>query len=385
LRPWILVALTAIPTFSAAVAQADPDVIWRGDFDTGTASLTGNCAAGSDQWCNRQTIRSAQIQAVPDPIAQGTRAARFEVRFGDVYNGYSDSRSLLTGPPALWEDEGNERWYRWQALWPQDWVGSYPKWDQLRDPSARSNGGSIVEWHHDANGGVESGSAPLYILADDSRIFLCLVNQATSTCRETIDLATLQRAHWHDFIVHAKWSSNASIGFLEIWIDGVNVLPKHFAANKYPGMRNYLVVGLYRNGHIGDPNLLWPDGSHVYGSDGAPGVVYLDGFIIGKTMQSVLNERPWGAQPPSGGQPDAGEGGVVASDAGVPIVTAPDLPAPDAGTVPTTKPGLAAIGYPSGCGSERSDLGGFGVGLLIAFVAVRRSRRTAADKPGQEM
>jgi len=41
------------------------------------------------------------------------------VKFGDVFSYYSDSRSLMTGPDSLWEDEGNERWYRWQALWPQ--------------------------------------------------------------------------------------------------------------------------------------------------------------------------------------------------------------------------------------------------------------------------
>jgi len=66
-------------------------------------------------------------------------------------------------------------------------------------------------------------------------------------------------------------------------------------------MRNYLVVGLYRNGRIGDPDLLYPNGTQVYGTDGTPGVAYLDGFIAGKTQQSVLAERPWG--PPA---PDAG-------------------------------------------------------------------------------
>jgi hypothetical protein len=62
--------------------------------------------------------------------------------------------------------------------------------------------------------------------------------------------------------------------------------------NKYVGMRNYLLTGLYRNGHIGDPNLLFPDGSHVYGTDGTPGVAYVDGFIAGKTKESVLPPAP---------------------------------------------------------------------------------------------
>src|SRR5205823_3388479 len=67
-------------------------------------------------------------------------------------------------------------------------------------------------------------------------------------------------------------------------------------------------VGLYRNGHIGDPNLLYPNGQHVYGTNGTPSVAYLDGFIIGKTQQSVLNERPWGTSPPDAGPADGGTG-----------------------------------------------------------------------------
>src|SRR6202023_3113848 len=121
------------------------------------------------------------------------------------------------------------------------------------------------------------------------------------------------------------------------WSYGVKVLPKHFAPIMYPGMRNYLIVGLYRNGRIGDPNLLYPDGTHVYGPDGTPGVAYLDGFIVGKTQQSILAERPWG--PPA---PDA------STDAGPSLAPGPQAPDVDGGTAPV-KAGLAGIGYPSGC------------------------------------
>jgi len=360
----LAIAAVLVPAFCAA-AQTDPDVIWRGGFENGTASLTGNCSAGQDEWCATQTIRPQQIQIVPDPVAQGNTAARFEVKFGDAYSYYSDSRTLMTGPETLWENEGDEKWYRWQALWPQDWVGSYPKWDQLSDPSARSSAGSIVEWHHDANGGVESGSAPIYIGANDTDITICIVDQATSVCRETITLAKLQRSHWHDFILHAKWSSNPSVGYLEIWIDGVNVLPKHFGSNKYPNMRNYMVVGLYRNGHIGDPNLLWPDGSHVYGTNGTPGVVYLDGFIVGKTMASVLAERQWGDPPP----PPPPDAGTPTDSSGA---------TPDAGTAPADPPpqqqlsSVAPAG--GGCTSTGAQLAWVALPLL-ALLALRKRRR----------
>ncbi|HEY4729972.1 MAG TPA: heparin lyase I family protein, partial [Myxococcales bacterium] len=187
------------------------------------------------------------------------------------------------------------------------------------------------------------------------------------TCRENITLAPLQRSHWHDFILHAKWSPDARVGFLEMWIDGVTVLPMHLAPNMYPGMRNYLVVGLYRNGRIGDPDLLYPNGTHVYGTDGAPGVAYLDGFIVGKTQQSVLAERSWG--PPA---PDAGTDPVP--DAGPTPAPGPQAPDVDGGTSPVNT-GLAGVGYPSGCTSVGSSIAWLALPLLASALLRRRVRR----------
>jgi hypothetical protein len=380
-----ILALAAIAPVLPAAAQtssSSSDVIWVGDFEAGTSSLGGNCNAGQNQWCNDEIIRPQQMQVVQDPVVQGKYALRVEVKFGDVYNGYSDSRSLMTGPPQLWEDEGNERWYRWQTMWPVGYVGTYPKWDQLSDPTVRSNAGSVVEWHHDGNGAVETGSAPLYIGADDNYIWLCLVDQTTGACREHINLASLIRGHWHDFVVHAKWSSDPTVGFLDIWVDGVHVLPMHMCQNKYPGMRNYLVAGLYRNGEIGDPNLLYPDGTHVYGTDGTPGVIYLDGFIVGKTQASVLAEALLTDPPPASDAGTPTDGGVTppadpgsAGDAGTPADPTPP-PAADAGTPPKTSSKLSvASALGASCSSGGVPMAWVGL-IVVAFVfAQRRARR----------
>jgi len=353
------VALVSGAAQAATPAYPDnPDVIWKGNFEGGAASLSGNCSYGDNGWCNEQSIRPQQIQVVDDPVFEGHHAVRFEVKYGDAYKTYSDERSILTPPLQMWEDEGNERWYRWQVMWPQDYVGSYPKWDQLGTPSARSPGGSIVEWHH-SNGGTETGSAPLYFRGGDKFIEICLVDQATSACRETISLTELMRGHWHDFVMHAKWSSDPSIGYLEIWIDGVNVLPKHIGSNKYPGMQNYLAIGLYRNAHIGDPNLLYPDGTHVYGTDGAPGVAYVDGFIAGKTHDSVV---------PPGTLADPTSAGSASGTA------APTNPGEPNSTTPVSR---AGIGFPqSGCSSSGFQSAWLALPLFGLF-ALRRRRLAA--------
>jgi hypothetical protein len=378
LKTLTLTFAAAIALLASSASQAaqpaypdNPDVLWKGNFEDGPSSLTGHCSIGDNQWCHQQKIRPEQIQVVTDPVFEGHYATRFEVKYGDVFGGYSDSRSLMSPPVTLWEDEGNERWYRWQVLWPQDYVGDYPKWDELGNPSSRSPAGSIVEWHH-SNGGVETGSAPLYIGANNNFITMCLVNQATSACRETLNLAPLQRAHWHDFVMHAKWSSDPTVGYLEMWIDGANVLPKKMTSNKYPGMQNYLLIGLYRNGHIGDPNLLYPNGTHVYGTDGTPGVAYVDGFIMGRTQESVVG--PPAPAPTTGGSPPP-------TTDGSPAPTTPNGSAPDPTTPATTgapASTVAAVGFPQGGGCSSTGLQSAWLALpLLGLFALRRRRLAA--------
>jgi hypothetical protein len=364
-----LAAAAALVATAATAAQPaypdNPDVIWKGNFEEGASSLSGSCSAGQNGFCGIQTVRAGQIQVVDNPVFEGRHAARFEVKYGDQYNGYSDSRSLITPPVSMWEDEGNERWYRYQVMWPEGWVGDYPKWDELGTPSSRSNAGSILEWHHDANGAVESGSAPLYIRGGQNFISMCLVDQKTSACREEINLAPLQRGHWHDFVMHAKWSSDPSVGYLEIWIDGVNVLPKHMGSNKYPNMRNYLCVGLYRNGRIGDPTLTYPNGTHVYGTDGAPGVAYVDGLIAGKTRESV--------EPPQPAPQPNGTGSTPSTTPSEPTTSAPTPSVPGTGQGAT-----AGIGFAQGGGCSSTGFQTAWLALpLIGLFAIRRRRQMA--------
>jgi hypothetical protein len=91
-------------------------------------------------------------------------------------------------------------------------------------------------------------------------------------CRGTpVWSAPLVRGAWQDFVFHAKWSPNASVGFVELYHNGTLVLPKRSCATQFSGMLNYLKVGLYRNSTI------------------APvGVLYHDGWSMGRTLAEVL-------------------------------------------------------------------------------------------------
>lgn len=290
------------------------DLLWTGGFERGPASIRGNCAAGAPEWCDAQIVRPEQVRVVTDaegvPPPAGKGCARIEVRFGDVYRDYSDARALLTGNPALWASEGDERWLRWQMLYPAGWVGSYPKWDELtRWPARFADGGSSIVWHHEPfQGGVEQGSAPTYVGANASEVYLVHAAPAIVAAYAKgvfnpeipyLRWATpLKRGQWMDFLMHIRFSPKGD-GLMEAWCDGVR-FASYSGPTQYPGTRSYLQAGLYRSGRIGDPSLRWPAGTAKAGQqvypDQTPGVVYLDGFALGKTRESV--GYPLAAQAP---------------------------------------------------------------------------------------
>jgi len=62
-------------------------VIWKGNFEEGASSLSGNCSAGQNGFCGIQTVRAARSRWWTNPVFEGRHAARFEVKYGDQYNG----------------------------------------------------------------------------------------------------------------------------------------------------------------------------------------------------------------------------------------------------------------------------------------------------------
>ena len=95
-----------------------------------------------------------------------------------------------------------------------------------------------------------------------------LVRQSIRPARR---VAPLQRGVWNDFVVHVKWSANPSVGFVELYHNGQQVVPPTPMATLYPGQGVYVKQGLYRNASI------------------APqGVVFHDGFTVATDLADVL-------------------------------------------------------------------------------------------------
>jgi hypothetical protein len=80
-----------------------------------------------------------------------------------------------------------------------------------------------------------------------------VIKQVSVPWRSTAVVAT---GTWHTFVAHVKWSAAPGVGFVELWYDGVQVVPTKLLATErccavqgssvrpYP---NYLKMGIYRD------------------------------------------------------------------------------------------------------------------------------------------
>lgn len=264
-------------------------VVWRGDFETGNRT----------QYSGAEMVSADRLQVVTSPVAEGRYALKATVRKGDDPIDSSGNRNELFYLSR--EAVGSEYYYRWKVMFSPDY------------PSART-WQVFTQWHHE--GCCGSPPVEFHVYGEEMRL--------TLTSSVTPWKAPLVRGVWHEFIFHVKWSSDPSVGFVELWHNREKVLPRRNLATMYAGMKNYLKLGLYRNETI----------SPV-------GVVYHDGFIQATQLEDVLPPPP---STPDAGTPDAGT--PPTPDAGTPGPT-PDAGTPPSGSEPET-PGTGGETLPPG-------------------------------------
>jgi len=304
-------------------SAASASVLWRGDYETG--DLT--------QWSKVDGLLG-RLTIVADPVRQGRYALRTELHSGDVSSSGTRNELVLSG---VQEVEGNDKWYAWSTLFPQD----YP---------SNNTWQVFTQWHHSGC----CGSPPVEFDVLGERVQLA--HKGSTVLWST----PLVRGAWHDFVVHVHWSSTD--GFIDLYYDGQKVLDHTVVPTLNPGEYAYLKQGLYRNANI----------TQV-------GVVFHDGMVMGTSLADVA---PQLAAPPPPPPPPP-------SDAGSPADPPPD-PAADAGSSPPVDPvppvsigdaGIplktGAVGYRlpgGGCShTARDSLAVLGV-LAGALFAFRRRR-----------
>ncbi|HYO73378.1 MAG TPA: heparin lyase I family protein [Archangium sp.] len=222
----------------ACAAPAVSTVVWRGDFETGDRT----------QWSSTQMVSTDRLQVVPSPVRQGRYALKATVRQGDDPINSSGNRNEVVRMTR--EPVGSEYYYRFNTMFASDFP-SVKTWQVF------------AQWHHEGS----SGSPPVefYVYGEEMRLNI------GGDPGVIVWKAPLVRGQWQDFILHVKWSPEASVGFVELYRNGQLVLPKRSIATQYPGMLNYLKVGLYRSDTVTQT-----------------GVVYHDGWTMARTLADVL-------------------------------------------------------------------------------------------------
>jgi hypothetical protein len=229
----------------ASIAEVRPcagptgaSVVWRGDFETGNNS----------QWDRTQMVSADRLQVVSSPVRQGRYALKSTVRQGDDPINSSGNRNELVKMTR--EPVGSEYYYRFNTMFASDF------------PSVRT-WQVFAQWHHEGS----SGSPPVefYVYGEEMRLNI------GGDPGVIVWKAPLVRGQWQDFILRVKWSPDATVGFVELYRNGQLVLPKRNIATQFPGMLNYLKVGLYRSDTVTQT-----------------GIVYHDGWIMARELADVL-------------------------------------------------------------------------------------------------
>lgn len=226
------------PTPPSAPAEIPGRITHRGDFETG--NLT--------QWKGTHWVAPDRIQVVGSPVAQGSRAGRFEVRQGDQWQGSSGNRAELMMNTD--EKEGQERWYSWRTMFSADY------------PSVSSGFQIFTQWH-----ATVGGSQPMLIFyaGGNSIGFKTVESPSPSQPGSSVGRwsAPMNRGTWHTFRLRVKWSTDRATGFVELWHNGAKVVDHAPVAAIIPGYGVYMKQGLYRHASIAPTGVVYHDGLQV--------------------------------------------------------------------------------------------------------------------------
>jgi hypothetical protein len=218
-----------------------------GDAETGDAS----------QWC---VVHSAVALPPPvsSPVRDGVYSFKSEVQDGALI--YDTERSEYANGPTLCGKytytEGSET-FTAVSIYPESNFPRYSHW-------------SLVTQFK----GPHTGTPPMQISLQNDKWEI--VGSGRVSPRPRWFIANISRGTWNDFILHAYWSPNATVGWFEVYYQGALVIPKTYTSTMYidSGVATplFLSVGQYR------------DTSPTSGT----GVLYVDAVKVGTTLQSVM-------------------------------------------------------------------------------------------------
>jgi Polysaccharide lyase len=239
---------------AALATPAAAGVGWKGGFETGSWR----------PWTAPLAMPGG-VAIVTSPVRRGRYAARFVVRPGDdPINSTGERAQIYLGTSETGATIGSEQWWGWSTMFPQEF-----------EPSPDSSWNIFVEFHQTGT----RCAPPLSFEVNDKVKPTRLKFRAwggpldptncTNPYRKKWNLAPLEKNTWYDFVFHVKWSPDPAVGFVQVWLNGEEVIPKVYTATMYTDQGIYLVEGFYR------------------GESSVTSVVYQDGMRRGQDFADV--------------------------------------------------------------------------------------------------
>jgi Polysaccharide lyase len=141
----------------------------------------------------------ARISTVSAPAFHGTRAARFEVRAGDVEPDTGHQRSEIGGPEFR---QGKDLYIR----------------DAIRVASGETFSGpwQIVQQLHEEAGWHGSPGVAVFLTASPS----LRIGRGDGD-RTYWRSGELRNNRWYDLVYRVRLSQNPRVGFIQVWLNGV--------------------------------------------------------------------------------------------------------------------------------------------------------------------
>jgi len=271
----------------------DPDIVWSGDAETGDLS----------QWCEVNEAVLGRITVVDNPVAQGNYSYRFQLNNGDSIFG-SERVTLSQQCDGRYELDGEEKYYGWSVMLPND----YPY---------NTSWSLVVQWK-----GIHTGSPPIQLSQRDAN--WQLTYRPTASSSNIVKWkAPVNKGQYDNFVMHVKWSSDPTIGFIELWYNGQLVVEKFYTSTIHLSgglpVENYVAMGLYRDSAISTDVIL-----------------YHDGFTVGKTFASVTGEQSPAVDTPTNTL-------AIATDTSTPTET----PTPTPTLTPSVTPSVTPTSSPT--------------------------------------
>jgi len=262
---------TVPPTTVPPTTTAGPPpgtVLFNGDFETGNFNQWPLCQ--THVYNNPCTGMPGGDYAltIEHPGFQGNSAARLEVHDGDQPFCCGE-RAQLVGPSN--ETEGRDLWYSWDVKVDTQFPTSN-SWQVL------------MQWHSTVD-----GSPPLNFLAENNNIVLETRPRPNQPYTGITNVWTgpLDKGVWHAYQVHVRWSSNANIGLVELWRDGVRqtftATPPENSNGTCAGTQTCHISDIYPGDPGNRPMLTYYRDAAINGV----GVVHHDGFRVATTQQAL--------------------------------------------------------------------------------------------------